>query len=84
LSEGALIAFIGAGLGLFLGGTICWLQDHFGLVGMGMANALVNNYPVKLRSIDFITTSLVIVTITFLISFYPASLAARSFSTRQL
>ncbi len=84
LSEGALIAFIGAGLGLFLGGTICWLQDHFGLVGMGMANALVNNYPVKLRSLDFVTTSLVIVTITFLISFYPASLAARSFSTRQL
>jgi lipoprotein-releasing system permease protein len=84
LSEGALIAFIGAGLGLFLGGTICWLQDHFGLVGMGMENALVTNYPVKLRSIDFVTTSLVIVTVTFLISFYPASLAARSFSTRQL
>jgi lipoprotein-releasing system permease protein len=84
LSEGALIAFIGAALGLFLGGTICWLQDHFGLVGMGMANALVSNYPVKLRSIDFVTTSLVIVTITFLISIYPASLAARSFSTRQL
>lgn len=84
LSEGALIAFIGAGLGLFLGGTICWLQDHFGLVGMGMENALVTNYPVKLRSIDFLTTSLVIVTVTFLISFYPASLAARSFSTRQL
>jgi lipoprotein-releasing system permease protein len=84
LSEGALIAFIGAGVGLFLGGTICWLQDHFGLVGMGMENALVNNYPVKLRSLDFVTTSLVIVTITFLISFYPASLAARSFSTRQL
>jgi lipoprotein-releasing system permease protein len=84
LSEGALIAFIGAALGLFLGGTICWLQDHFGLVGMGMENALVTNYPVKLRSIDFVTTSLVIITITFLISFYPASLAARSFSTRQL
>jgi lipoprotein-releasing system permease protein len=54
------------------------------LVGMGMENALVTNYPVKLRSIDFVTTSLVIVTVTFLISFYPASLAARSFSTRQL
>ncbi|MFM9837895.1 MAG: ABC transporter permease [Cyclobacteriaceae bacterium] len=84
LSEGALIAFIGAALGLFFGGTICWLQDHFGLVGMGMENALVTNYPVKLRSIDFVTTSLVIITVTFLISFYPASLAARSFSTRQL
>jgi lipoprotein-releasing system permease protein len=84
LSEGALIAFIGAGLGLIVGGTICWLQDHFGLVGMGMENALVNNYPVKLRAMDFLTTSTVIVAVTILISFYPASLAARSFSTRQL
>jgi lipoprotein-releasing system permease protein len=84
LSEGALIAFIGAGLGLLVGGAICWLQDHFGLVGMGMENAIINSYPVKLRSIDFLTTSLVITTVTFLISLYPASLAARSFSTRHL
>ncbi len=84
LIEGALIAFIGAGLGIVLGGTICWLQDHFGLVGMGMENSLVANYPVKLRIIDFITTSFVIVSVTFLISFYPASLAARSLSTRPL
>jgi lipoprotein-releasing system permease protein len=84
LSEGALIAFIGAGLGLLVGGTICWLQDHFGLVGMGMENAIINSYPVKLRSIDFLTTSLVIIMVTFLISLYPASLAARSFSTRHL
>lgn len=84
LTEGALVAFLGAAIGLTLGGTICWLQDHFGLVGMGMENALVNNYPVKLKFIDFITSSSVIVAITFLISFYPASLASRSSSTVQL
>jgi lipoprotein-releasing system permease protein len=84
ITEGALIALLGAGLGLLLGGSICWLQDHFGLVGMGMENALVSNYPVKLNPFDFLTTAAVIIAITFLISFYPSSLAARSFSTKEL
>jgi lipoprotein-releasing system permease protein len=84
LSEGALIAFLGAGIGLAFGGSICWLQDHFGLVGMGMENALVSNYPVKINPLDFLTTSSVIVAITFLISFYPAALASKSFTTQEL
>ena len=84
LSEGALIAFIGAISGLVLGGGICWLQDTFGLVGMGMENAIVSNYPVKMRLADFVLTSFVIVCITILVSFYPARLAARSYSIEAL
>lgn len=84
LTEGALIAFIGAGIGLVFGGAICWLQDHFGLVGMGMENALVANYPVRLNPLDFVSISVVIITITFIISFYPASVAAKSFTTKEL
>jgi len=84
LTEGALIAFSGAGVGLLLGGLICWAQDRFGLVGMGMENAIVSAYPVTMRPMDFVYVSGVIVLITFLISFYPARLAARSFSTEQL
>jgi len=77
LSEGALIAFTGAFMGLALGGTICWLQDSFGLVGMGMENAIVSSYPVKMRLTDFLLTALVMIVITTLVSFYPARLAAR-------
>ncbi len=84
LTEGALIAFIGAGIGLVFGGAICWLQDHFGLVGMGMENALVANYPVRLNPLDFVSISVVIITITFIISFYPASVAAKSFTAKEL
>jgi len=83
-SEGAIISFIGAASGLILGGFICWAQDQFGLVGMGMENAVVPNYPVKLIWSDFALTSLVIVAITFLVSFYPAILASRSYSTQNL
>jgi lipoprotein-releasing system permease protein len=83
-SEGAIISFIGAGSGLLIGGLICWAQDQFGLVGMGMENAVVSDYPVIMIWSDFALTSLVIVAITFLVSFYPAILASRSYSTQNL
>lgn len=84
LSEGALIAFVGATSGLLLGGAICWLQDTFGLVGMGMENAIVSSYPVIMRLSDFLTISFTIIAITALVSFYPARLAARSYSVERL
>jgi lipoprotein-releasing system permease protein len=84
LSEGALIAFTGAFTGLILGGIVCWLQDSFGLVGMGMENAIVSSYPIKMKLMDFALTALVIVIITTLVSFYPARLAARSYSLQRL
>lgn len=83
-SEGAIISFIGAGSGLLIGGLICWAQDRFGLVGMGMENAVIPDYPVTMIWTDFAITSLVIVIITLLVSFYPASLASKSYSTRHL
>ncbi len=84
LTEGALISFIGAATGLILGGLICWMQDRFGLVSMGMENAVVPDYPVKMKWIDFVSTSGVIVFITFLVSIYPASRAAKFYSADQL
>ena len=84
LGEGALIAFSGAAFGLLLGGVICWAQGEFGLVGMGMESSIVNAYPVEMRLTDFLSVASVIVAITFLISFYPATLASRSYSAQQL
>lgn len=83
-SEGAIISFIGAGTGLLLGGIICWLQDQYGLVGMGMENAVIANYPVTMVWTDFVLTTLVIIAVTVLVSFYPARLASRSYSTQFL
>jgi lipoprotein-releasing system permease protein len=67
-----------------LGGTICWLQDTFGLVGMGMENAIVSSYPVKMRFTDFLLTALVIISITAIVSFYPARKASRSSTLQHL
>lgn len=84
LGEGALISFSGAVFGLVLGGITCWAQDQFGLIGMGMESAIVNAYPVEMRLSDFISVAGVIVAITFLISFYPAALASKSYSPQHL
>lgn len=84
LAEGALISFLGAGAGLLLGAILCFLQDRVGLVGMGMENAIVSNYPVEMKPSDFLLTSSVIIAVALLVSFRPAVLAARSYSIEQL
>lgn len=84
LSEGVLISFTGAITGLLLGGLICFIQDQFGLVGMGMENAIVSSYPVKIKMSDFAYTASMITVITFLVSWYPAHKASRFFSAELL
>jgi lipoprotein-releasing system permease protein len=84
VSEGAIISLVGAGSGLILGAIFCYIQDRFGLVSMGMENAIVAAYPVKMKLVDFVTTASLVIVITFLTSFYPASLAAKSYSIQNL
>lgn len=78
LYEGAIIAFSGALTGLLGGLLICWVQQNFGLVSMGMQTAIVDAYPVKMQFIDFLYTALSITVITFLASYRPATIAART------
>jgi lipoprotein-releasing system permease protein len=84
MAEGALISCIGAGAGLILGAVICYLQDQVGLVGMGMENAIVPNYPVDMKVTDFILTGSLIVMVSLALSFRPAILASRSYSIDHL
>ena len=84
LMEGCIIAFIGAGIGLVLGALICWMQSTFGLVGMGMENAIVSAYPVEMKGSDFVGIGVMITVITIGLSFYPAILASRSYSDKEL
>jgi lipoprotein-releasing system permease protein len=76
LLEGALVACIGAAYGLSLGMLVCNLQQTFGLVSMGMATSVVEDYPVKMQVEDFILTGVAIIVITILVSIRPARKAA--------
>lgn len=84
VTEGALIAISGTLLGLTLGGIFCWLQLRFGIISMGMQTSVTEGYPIKVIPSDFLYTLLVVFLITFLTSFRPAVLAARSASVQNL
>ncbi|MFN7747867.1 MAG: ABC transporter permease [Cyclobacteriaceae bacterium] len=84
VTEGMVIAGIGAGCGLVLGGVLCWLQETVGLVSMGMENAVVPNYPVKMLGTDFLAVLGLIAVITITMSWYPAQRAARAASPQHL
>lgn len=78
LFEGALIALTGALLGLTLGLLVCWAQQSFGIVSMGMQTSVLEAYPVKMEIQDFLYTGLTIIIITLLASYRPAIIATRS------
>jgi lipoprotein-releasing system permease protein len=77
LKQGAIIGLSGALIGLGLGFLICWMQDQFGLVSLGIASSVVEAYPVKMIWTDFFWTSISVFAITFLASFRPAFIASK-------
>ncbi len=77
LFEGSLVALTGAIVGLLLGVTICWLQQTYGLVSMGMVSSLVDAYPVKMEWQDFIITAFMVILVTVTVSYLPAKRAAQ-------
>ena len=77
LFEGAIVAQVGAITGLVLGVSICWLQQTFHVVSMGMATSVVDSYPVKMQLSDVVLTGVAIIFITIAVSIRPALNASR-------
>ena len=77
LFEGVIIAVGGALLGMGIGVMVCWLQQTFGLVDMGTRSTIITNYPVDMYLMDFVYIGLIILAITFLVSYRPAIIATR-------
>ncbi len=77
LTEGAIIALTGAVTGLVLGIGICLMQQEYGLISMGTVSSIVDAYPVRLDTSDVVLTSVLVVLMTVLTSWFPAQRAAR-------
>ncbi|MFY7907941.1 MAG: ABC transporter permease [Emticicia sp.] len=77
-SEGALVSFIGAIVGLVVGGVICFLQEQFGIIKIGIESSFIDAYPVKMQLSDFVLTAISIIIITLLASYLPAKRAAKN------
>lgn len=78
--EGWLISIFGAVSGLMLGGLICWIQQHFGILKLSGETLIIDTYPVIMKLPDFF---LVLATV-LLIGFWAAWFPVRYMSKRYL
>ncbi len=64
LTEGWLIAFLGAIAGIALACLLCLLQQEFGLLQLGDGSFIVQAYPVKLKFSDLVAVLLTVMAIS--------------------
>ena len=77
LSEGLILASVGATTGFVLALVICFLQDRFKLVKLQGTSFLIDYYPVKLLLTDFILVAASAFIIALVGSWFPANKASK-------
>ena len=77
LSEGILLAVVGAGIGIVLALVIAFLQMKYHLIKLAGASFLIDYFPVKLEIADFILVILTALIIAFTASWFPAKKASQ-------
>lgn len=82
--EGMIIGLSGMFLGLLIGYILCYGQENYGWVSMGLEMAVADAYPLEIRWYDFFGTAVLITIITFLSSLNPAILARKSSDLKAL
>ncbi len=76
LSEGILLAIIGAGIGIIMAALICILQLQFKIVPLEGVSFIIDYYPVKMVFSDFIIVVITVFVIALGASWLPARRAA--------
>ena len=77
LSEGILLAVVGAGTGIVLALIVAFLQMKFHLIKLIGNSFLIDYFPVKLVVTDFILVALTSLIIAFCASWFPARKASQ-------
>jgi lipoprotein-releasing system permease protein len=80
LSEGVLLACIGAGSGTLLALLICWAQEKFQLIAIQGGTFLISYYPVDVKTTDI----LIVLTTVLAISIGASWMPARKATTTQI
>jgi lipoprotein-releasing system permease protein len=75
LIEGLIIGVIGVLIGSFIGLCVCYIQQKWGIVSLGMQYAMVNAYPVKIQAFDIFISIFGILFLALLASILPANKA---------
>ena len=76
LSEGLMLAIMGACVGILLAVLLCWLQLQFHLIPLQGGTFVVSYYPVKMQWQDFVLVMLTVVIVAFTAAWFPARKAA--------
>jgi lipoprotein-releasing system permease protein len=76
LFEGLVVGVMGTTFGTIIGFILCWVQDHFKLIGLPAEIYIINAVPIDMRLLDFVWVSAASLGICLLASLYPAKKAA--------
>ena len=82
LFEGRMISTIGAVAGIAFGLLLCWMQQQWGLVGLGRSSGsfIIDSYPVSVHPEDVILIFITVLAVGYAAVWYPV----RYFSRRLL
>ena len=82
LFEGRMISAIGAVAGILVGLLLCWLQQRYGIVGLGQSSGsfVVDAYPVSVHPEDILLVFVTVIAVGWTAVWYPV----RYFSKRLL
>ncbi|MDE3254204.1 MAG: ABC transporter permease, partial [Bacteroidota bacterium] len=76
LSEGMLLAGIGALIGIGFATLICWLQIHYKFIKLGGNTFIIDYYPVKMQVADFLLVAGTVACIAILAAWIPSRKAS--------
>ena len=76
LSEGMMLALMGAVVGILLAAILCWLQLQFHLIPLQGGTFVVSYYPVKMQWQDFALVLGTVTIVALIAAWYPARKAA--------
>lgn len=79
LLEGRMISAIGAVLGIAAGLLLCWLQQTYGLVGLGRSSGsfIIDAYPVSVHPEDIAVIFVTVLAVGFTAVWYPVRYFAK-------
>lgn len=81
LFEGRFIAILGAVIGIGIGGLLCWLQQTFGLIGIGRSSGsfIIDAYPVSVHATDVVVVLITVIVVGFASVWYPVRYLSKRF-----
>lgn len=79
LFEGRMISSIGAVVGILIGLLLCWLQQEYGLVGLGRSSGsfVVDSYPVSVHPEDIVLVFITVIAVSWIAVWYPVRYFAK-------